>query len=92
MKIVPIDKRFVFVIGGSINNDPLAPSTKGDHPFSIYLFDLHLGAMIEQRPMLSYRQHCATAVYNRKHLLMLGGEANGTWLTGGESFNFVERT
>lgn len=79
-KIVPIDERFFFVIGGSPNLN-LQDKTMKEPPCSIFLIDQPRLKIYPLGKMNPYRNHAA-CVYSKTEglIYVIGGEFKGNWV------------
>ena len=71
--ILPIDFRFMLIIGGTKNTDFKAFG-KVAPLHSMYLIDVVKNEIIAKRALKNYKLHSACALFKKKVLYIVGGE------------------
>jgi hypothetical protein len=92
LKVVPINDRHIYFIGGSAVPDLKKPAPK-EPQYSIFLVDFKLKKVVTQRKMKEYRNHAACAYHcGSSSIYIIGGQdLSKEWSTRATYFNINDK-
>jgi hypothetical protein len=84
-KIVPIDERFLLLVGGTMPTSQKKPSildlADNEPESSLYLLGIERPKyrVIAKKQLSHYSLHAAAALWNKSELFLVGGLQEGKW-------------